>query len=212
MPGTPGVFPSEPGISGAVVPTKQMEGALVALNSQNVMVATTGGVYVAPTTAAAPTEATSALDVLFKDLGYVSDGGITETRDRSTNTIRAWQNSALVREPVTESSIKYNCVFIETKKETVEEYYGGTVAADGSIKIDPGRTGGRKSYVIDVIDGDEIVRVYIPNGEVTEVGDQTFVNGDPIGYEITITGYATTVEDEVYSAVKWYGALDTTGA
>ncbi|QKS15686.1 hypothetical protein HUN59_05160 [Curtobacterium sp. Csp2] len=184
----------------------------MSLNSENVRVAVTGAAYVATTTATAPTTATSALGVDYKDLGYISDGGITETRDRSTNQIRAWQNSALVREPVTESSITYNFVMIETKKETVAEYYGTTVAADGSIKIDPGKTGGRKSYVFDVIDGDEVIRIYVPNGEVTEVGDQTYVNGDPIGYEITVTGYATTVGDEVYSAVKWYTSLDTTGA
>lgn len=181
----------------------------MSLNSQNVRVAVTGATYVGPTTAAAPTTATSALGTDFKDLGYVSDGGVTETRDRSTNDIRAWQNSALVRQPVTESSITYNWTMIETKKETVEQYYGTTVAADGSIKIDPSKTGGRKSYVIDVIDGDDIIRVYIPNGEVTEVGDQAYVNGDPIGYEITITGYATTVGNEVYSAIKWYSSLKT---
>lgn len=184
----------------------------MALNSENVRVAVTGAAYVAPTTLTAPTSATSALGTDAKDLGYVSDAGITETRDRSTNQIRAWQNSALVREPVTESSIKYQMVLIETKKETIEEYYGTQVAADGSIKIDPGKTGGRKSYIFDVLDGDEIIRIYVPSGEVTEVGDQVYVNGDPIGYEITVTGYAQTVGDEVYSAVKWYSSLDTTGA
>jgi hypothetical protein len=182
------------------------------LDSTKVRVAVTGAAYVAPRTLTAPTNATVALGADAKDLGYISDGGITETRDRSTNQIRAWQNSALVREPVTESSITYNFVLIETKKETIEAYYGSTVAADGSIKIDPSRTGGRKSYIFDVIDGDDIIRIYVPNGEITEVGDQTYVNGDPIGYEVTVTGYATTVGDEVYSAVKWYSGLDTTGA
>lgn len=184
----------------------------MSLNSENVRVAVTGAAYVAPTTATKPTSATSALGVDHKDLGYISDGGLTETRDRSTNQIRAWQNAALVREPVTESSIKYQFVLIETKKETIEEYYGVQVAADGSIKIDPGKTGGRKSYVFDVIDGDEVIRVSVPSGEVTEVGDQVYVNGDPIGYELTVTGYAITDGDESYSAVKWYASLDTTGA
>lgn len=181
----------------------------MALNSENVRVGVSGAAYVAPLTATAPTTATSALGVDFKDLGYLSDAGITETRDRSTNQIRAWQNSALVREPVTESSITFNFTLIETKKETVEQYYGATVAADGSIKIDPGKTGGRKSFVFDVIDGTKIIRIYVPNGEITEVGDTTYVNGDPIGYELTVTGYATTVGNEVYSAIKWDSTLVT---
>lgn len=184
----------------------------MSLDATNVRVAVTGAVYSAAPTATAPTTATSALGVDYKDLGYVSDGGVTETRDRSTNQIRAWQNSALVREPVTESSIRYSFTLIETKAETIEQYYGTAVAADGSIKIDPGKTGGRRRYVLDVIDGDEVIRVYIPDGEVTEVGDQVYVNGDPIGYEITVTGYAVNDDDESYSAIKWYSSLDTTGA
>ncbi|WIE65954.1 hypothetical protein DEI99_005290 [Curtobacterium sp. MCLR17_036] len=184
----------------------------MSLNSENVRVAVTGAVYVAPTTATRPTTATSALGADHKDLGYISDGGVTETRDRSTNQIRAWQNGALVREPVTESSIRYQFVLIETKKETIELYYGVKVAADGSIKIDPSKTGGRQSFVLDIIDDDDIIRIDVPSGEVTEVGDQVYVNGDPIGYEVTVTGYAITDGDESYSAVKWYSSLDTTGA
>lgn len=184
----------------------------MSLDATNVRVAVTGAVYSAAKTATAPTTATSALGVDYKDLGYVSDGGVTETRDRSTNQIRAWQNSALVREPVTESSIRYSFTLIETKADTIEQYYGTAVAADGSVKIDPGKTGGRRRYVLDVIDGDEVIRVYIPDGEVTEVGDQVYVNGDPIGYEITVTGYAVNDDDESYSAIKWYSSLDTTGA
>lgn len=179
------------------------------LDSTNVRVAVTGAAYVAAITATAPTNATSALGSDFKDLGYLSDAGITETRDRSTNQIRSWQNSALVREPVTESSISFNFTLIETKKETLENYYGTTVGDDGSIKIDPGKTGGRKSFVFDVIDGTKIIRVYVPNGEITSVGDITYVNGDPIGYELTVVGYATTVGNEVYSAIKWDTTLVT---
>jgi hypothetical protein len=182
----------------------------VSLKSENVRVAVTGAVYNAPKTATRPTSSTSALTG-HTDLGYVGDGGVTETRDRSTNQIRAWQNGALVREVVTESSIKYQFILLETKKENIELYYGAKVAANGSVKINPSKTGGRSMFVIDVIDDDEIIRIDIPDGEVTEVGDQVYVNGEAIGYEVTVTGYSITDGDETYSAVKWYGSLDTTG-
>lgn len=183
----------------------------MSLKAENVRVAVTGAVYSAPKTATRPTSATSALTG-YNDHGYIGDGGVTETRDRSTNQIRAWQNGALVREVVTESSIKYQFILLETKKENIELYYGAKVAANGSIKINPAKTGGRRMFAIDVIDDDELIRVDVPDGEVTEVGDQVYVNGDPIGYEVTVTGYAITddVTGETYSAVKWYGSLDTT--
>jgi hypothetical protein len=182
----------------------------VSLKAENVRVATTGAVYNAPKTATRPISATGALTG-YSDLGYVGDGGVTETRDRSTNQIRGWQNGALVREVVTESSIKYNLVLLETKKETIELYYGSKVAANGSLKVNPSKTGGRQRFVVDVIDEDDIIRIDIPDGEVTEVGDQVYVNGEAIGYEVTITGYEMTDGDETYSAVKWYGSLDTEG-
>lgn len=64
--------------------------------------------------------------------------------------------------------------------------------------------------MLDIIDEDDLIRVDVPQGEVTEVGDQVYVNGEAIGYEITVTGYAITDGDESYSAVKWYSSLDTT--
>jgi hypothetical protein len=180
----------------------------VALNSENVRVAVTGAMYVAPTTATKPTSAASALGVDYKDLGYFGEDGVTETRDRSSNSIRAWQRSALVREIVTESSLTFSGTLIETKKETVELYYGSELASDGSIKIDPSNTGGRHSHVLDIIDGDSLIRAYIPSGEITEVGDQVFANGEAIGYEITVTAYTVTDEDgDTYSAIKWYSDL-----
>lgn len=183
----------------------------MSLKAENVRVAVTGAVSSAPKTATRPTSATSALTG-YTDHGYIGDGGVTETRDRSTNQIRAWQNGALVREPVTESSIKYQFILLETKKENIELYYGAKLADNGSIKINPGKTGGRRMFAVDVIDDDDYIRVDVPDGEITEVGDQVYVNGEPIGYEVTVTGYSITDEatGETYSAVKWYGSLDTT--
>lgn len=185
----------------------------MALNSSNVRVAVTGALNVAPTTTAAPTSASSALPAAYKDLGYFSDDGVTETRDRSTDSIRGWQNAALLREVVTESSLTFQGVLVETKKETVELYYGTTVAADGSIKIDPSSTGGRKSFVLDIIDGGELIRAYVPSGEITDVGDQTFASGEAIGYDVTVTAYAVSdANGSQYSAIKWYSSLVTSGS
>lgn len=176
----------------------------MALTSSNVRVAVTGAVYVAPTATTAPTAADSTLNVAFKDLGYVSEDGVTETRDRSTNQIKAWQNADLVREVVTDSAYTLNLTLIETKLETVELFYGASVDdTDGSVAIVPSATGGRKSFVVDVIDGSSLIRIYLPSAEVTEVGDQVYQSGEPIGYEVTITGYPVAGT----TATKFYGDL-----
>ena len=174
----------------------------MALSATKVNVGTTGAIYVGPTSSTAPASAVATLTG-FTDLGYVSADGVTETRDRSTNQIRAWQNSDLVREVVTEATATFQAVLLETSAATLAAYYGGTVT-DGVIEINPAATGGRKSFVIDLIDGADAIRTYIPSGEIISVGDQVYQNGEPVGYDITITAYASAAG---YSFKKFYSAL-----
>src|SRR5690606_27040579 len=183
----------------------------MALDSSNVCVARTGVVSVGPTSAPAPTDAVSPLTG-FDDLGYVNEDGVTETRERSTEQLRAWQNADVLRAVVTEASMSYTFRLVETKAETISLYYGSDVdPLDGSVAIVPARTGGRKSFVIDVIDGSNFIRTYIPNGEVTEVGDQVYSSGEAVGYEVTITAYPSnsivTDDGQPASVKKFYSSL-----
>lgn len=179
------------------------------LKSENVRVAVTGEISIGPTKTKAPTDAKSAITGM-KGLGYVSEDGVTETRDRSTNKLKAWQNAATVRSLVEESDFRISCTLIETKKEVVELYYGTTVdEASGAVIIDPGETGGRQAFNVDVIDGDDFIRTFIPEGEVIEVGEQVYKNGEPIGYEVTIAAYMTQIDGKPGAAKKFYSSLKT---
>jgi hypothetical protein len=161
----------------------------MALDSDNVRVAVSGAVYVAPVGTTGPTASGSTLDSAFADLGYVSSDGITENIDRTTTQIRAWQNGSLVREVTSEGTYSVELTFIETQEEVLELYYG-TLNNAGEFDVDPTSTGGRKSFVLDVVDGDTIERTYIPAGEITAVGQRTLASGEAIGYQVTITAYA----------------------
>jgi len=173
----------------------------MANNSDNVRVGEGGAVYSAPLGTAVPTSAIGALNVAFKDHGYVSEEGVTETRDRTTTKIKGWQGAATVREVVTDAEYKLAFTLLETKKENIELYYGNTVnTTNGSIDIDPAETGGRRIFVVDVVDGLETQRVLVRSGEITEVGDQVFRNGEPIGYQVTVIGYPVNG----VSATKFY--------
>ena len=166
----------------------------MALDSSKVRAAVSGAVSVAPTATTPPT-GTGGTITGFIDLGYVSDAGVTEARSRSTNEIHAWQGGALVRTLITSGALTYHFVLLETKLDTVKLFYGATVTStvtDGSFVVIPTNTGGRQSFIVDVIDGAELIRTYIPQGEVTDVGDHVYVNSDPVGYDCTITAYPDT--------------------
>ena len=163
----------------------------MALTSANVRVAVTGGIYRGATTATAPTATTSTLTG-FTELGYAGTGGIEEAGDRSTTDIRAWQNGDVVRTIVTESSVTFAFEMLETNRATLEAYYGTTATtgvSEGSIAIQPSATGGRFSWVFDVIDGAHATRIYVPQGEVTERGAITYRNDGTISYPVTVTAY-----------------------
>lgn len=163
------------------------------LDSNNVRVAVTGAWYVAPAGTTGPTAADSVLPATWNNVGYLSEDGTTRTTDRSTNDIKAWQNGAPVRTVVTDSSVSYGFTIIETTRNSVALYTGATIGSDGTYDVFPSNTGGRRSFVFDVLDGSKVRRVWIPEGEVTEVGDQTFAGGDAVGFEITIKAYASAV-------------------
>lgn len=185
----------------------------MALDSSKVRVAVTGGVFIGETNATPPNDANSdPTNNGFADLGYVHEDGVTETRERSTEQLRAWQNADILREVVTEATMTYTFRLVETKAETIALYYGSDVdPLDGSVAIVPARTGGRKSFIIDVIDGTDFIRTYIPNGEVTEVGEQVYASGEAVGYEVTITAYPSnsipTDDGQPASVKKFYSSL-----
>jgi hypothetical protein len=180
----------------------------MALDSDNVRVAVTGAVYVAPTSATGPSFSDDALDSAFQDLGYVSSDGISEALDRSSTQIRSWQDGSLVREVTSEGTYSVSMTFIETNQHVLELYYGDVITG-GELNIDPRSTGGRKSFVIDVIDHDKIERIYIPAGEVTSLGERTLASGEAIGYEVTITAYADTDSTVVTKFFSEFGSTES---
>lgn len=163
----------------------------MANTAANVKVGVTGSVWVGATSATAPTSATSSLTG-FTELGYVSPDGLEETRDRSSNQIRAWQNGDLIREVVTESTATFKFMLMETTKAVIELFYGSTVSGSGAsstIDVNPTATGGKKSFVFNTVDGASVTRTYVPTGEILSVEAVKAVNGEVIGYGVTVTAY-----------------------
>jgi|TARA_R110000796_G_scaffold130721_1_gene246389 hypothetical protein len=162
----------------------------MALDSDAVRVAVSGSVYVGPVGTAPPTDSGSVLEAGFKDLGYLSSDGISEDFGRETTTVKGWQNGATLREITSGGTYSVSMTFLETNLDVLELYFGATIT-DGVLDGNPASTGGRKSFVFDVLDGpDNIERTYIPSGEVTSVGERVLVSGEAVGYSVVLTAYA----------------------
>lgn len=163
-------------------------------DATKVRVAVTGAVFKGPTTATAPTGTSGSPDAGFTDLGFIGEDGVEITLPGSGDAtpIKAWQNGTTVRviRTPSEDNPSWKFRMLETTKATVEEYFGVTVtqtATEGSFQYSVANRA-HNSYVVDVIDGAELIRDYVPYGVVTEVEPIVLANGEAIGYGVTVEG------------------------
>lgn len=167
----------------------------MALVSSNVRVGVSGEVSVGPTASTAPATAVAVLTG-FTGLGYISDDGLKRKPETSRDDIVAWQNGAVVRTVTKDAKTTYHFTLIETNKVAIEFAFGTTVTqtvSEGTYSADPAATGGRKSFVFDVIDGANTKREYVAEGELSELGEITYGGGEAVGYECTVTAYTVPV-------------------
>lgn len=172
----------------------------MATDATKVLVGAGGKIYRAPLGTTLPTDATTALDVAFVELGHITEDGVTESNDKSTSNIKNWYG-AVVRESTTEQNYKLGFAMMQTDANTLETYYGDTTATDTAWKV-AAVQGIRESWIIDAVDGDKTRRLVVPDGQVTDAGDITSATEDAITYPVTVTTYPDG------SNVNYYGYID----
>ena len=171
----------------------------------------TGGVLIAPLATALPTAPSTTPNVAFLSAGYIGEDGVTEGGDRSVEKIKAWGGD-VVKIVQTEHSLTYQFTFIEALNSTVlEAVYGedrvtvtpatistGTIHAvevTSDVQI-------HHSFIFEIKDGLAKIRIVVPDGQITEVGEITYTDADVIGYQVTVECFPDS------SGVKAYKYLD----
>lgn len=158
----------------------------------------TGGVLLAPLGSTAPTDATTELDAAFVAGGYIGEDGLTETTERSTDKIRAWGGDT-VKVVQTDFSVTYAFTFLESlNADVLKAVYGDanveTTPASASagtlhaVKVN-GDVLPHQSFVFEVKDGNARIRIYVPDGQITEVGEVTYSDAEIVGYSVTVEAF-----------------------
>lgn len=166
----------------------------------------TGGVLLGALTATAPTTAVSTLTG-FSAAGYIGEDGVTETNERSTDRIRAWGGDT-VKVVQTEHNVTYQFTFLETlNADVLKAVYGEDNVTTTAATVSTGTlhevainssTLPHQSYVFEVKDGDAKIRIYVPDGQITEVGDITYSDSEVIGYQVTVEAFADELGNKAY--------------
>lgn len=168
---------------------------------------TTGGVLIAPLGTALPTTASATPDVAFVAAGYIGEDGVTEGTGRTTDKIKAWGGD-VVKVVQSEFSVTYQFTFLESLNANVlEAVYGDdnvtTTAATSTtgtlqaVAINSAILP-HKSYQFEVRDGDAKVRIVVPDGQITEVGEITYSDGQVVGYPVTLEAFQDASGNNAY--------------
>ena len=149
-----------------------------------------GAVSVAAVGTTLPTNATAALSAEFKNLGYISEDGLTQEITRDSEDIKAWGGDTVATSQ-TDYSETYTFKLIEALSVEVkklifgEDNVSGTLA-EGVTAISNSKELPAHVFVIDMIQNGHLVRKVIPNGKITDLGEITYVDGEAVGYEPTV--------------------------
>jgi len=167
---------------------------------------TTGPILSAPRGTALPDGLDATIDPAFEDSGYISEDGLTLTPERSTEQVKDW-SGAVVRELLTEFAAKLAWAHLETNEQSLKNYLGD----DNVTVVDATSTEGkritallrstempRKPWIFKIKDGEARVLIVVPDGQVSETGEVSFVKSGAITWPVTLATYPDANGVNVY--------------
>ena len=169
-----------------------------------------GGVLSGPIGTTLPTDAVTAPDAAIKALGYASEDGLTEATERSTEKIKAWGGD-IVKVVQSEFSVNYSFTLMHSNDaDALKVVYGdanvATTAATAStgtlqtVQIN-GDELEHRVFVFDMKDGKNRIRIVVPNGQVTEVGEVTYDDGGVVQYQVTVEAFEDESGNNAYKYI-----------
>lgn len=153
-----------------------------------------------------PTNAYTALPAGLLPYGLVSDEGVTRTVDASDDKISAWGGD-VVRVIRADHSVSYSLTFLEgANADLLKAIHGEeNVILTGETGIEIRHTSRlplRRHFVFEMRDDPAAIREVVPDGQLTQTGDVSFVHTDLIRYQITIEAFPDASGVKAYSYIQ----------
>lgn len=166
-----------------------------------------GALSVADLGSKLPTDSMSTLDAAFKNLGYISEDGLTNQDTRKSEDSKAWGGD-IVDSSQSEKSDKFKCNLLEILNiDVLKEVYGaenvsGTLESGLTIKSNS-KALKQRVFIFDMVlkDG-RLKRIVIPKGKINEVGDITYGDKKITSFPITISAFPDNEGNTHYEYIQ----------
>ncbi len=169
-----------------------------------------GAIYRAPFGTALPTDAVSALNGAFKNMGYGSEEGLTNNNTPESEKIKAWGGDVVLTVQ-TGKEDTFNITLLETMNTDVMKAIYGDANVSGNM--DTGVTikanateQAAASWVIDMVLKNAIKRIVIPEATITDIGEIKYADAEATGYNLTLTAVPDTAGNTHYEYIKTAGS------
>ena len=156
-----------------------------------------GMFYHAPAGTALPATADAVLPGVWKEVGYVSQDGLSVAINATTESIKDWGNR-IVRVVVTDNEETAQASVITTTEETLATVLGedNVTASGGTIKagLTLATLPPEEAFLFRMKDGDDMIIVGCTKGQVTALENLSFQPGAAISWTPTITALESTLK------------------
>lgn len=145
---------------------------LAGKDADQIVVGQNGEIFTAPETASLPANESTALNAVFRELGYASEDGVTLTDSRTLEDIRVWQSFYPVRRITTERLFTVAFVAVQWNQAVLETAFGAEVEHLGSghykLHAPAPEALDIRSVIVDWHDGDKDYRLVVPRAIIAE--------------------------------------------
>lgn len=179
-------------------------------NAQNVSVAKPkvgGAIFVAPLGTELPTDATTALDVAFENVGYISEDGVVNTNSPDTDTIKEWGGASVGKIDNGKDDTWQFTMIEALNLAALKLVYGpgnvsGTLKEGITIKANSNEQADVCMVIDMILKGGALKRVVLPSAGVSEVGEVTYAATSAIGYQTTLLATPDAEGNTHYEYIK----------
>lgn len=164
-----------------------------------------GLIWMAPSGATAPIDATTSLAAAWKNMGGITEAGVSIKQSTSTTKKKFYGSPAIQRTLVTDQETTIDVAFGELNARVMEVYWRKalnsiTPAVSTGVWSTTAGNYNRQLYamVIDMVDGVNRLRFYCPSVEVTSQGDIKIANSETLEWGVTLSAYPDTSGNYIY--------------